>query len=155
MCLEIKIQETIATDVFKAENETNIVPMMYWEMQIQQVKYEWWIWKEECNKWDTATVFEGQKAVRNVQLMYLGVKRKKQAFIDAFTGEKMQQYDRNYILEEKMQKATFRGNIFNFRCNKFLWLMYLEAEMQQVTDGFRGENTASKIRKKYLKIMII
>ena len=52
--------------------------------------------------------------------MYLGVKRKKQAFIDAFTGEKMQQYDRNYILEEKMQKATFRGNIFNFRCNKFL-----------------------------------
>lgn len=29
MCLEIKIQETIATDVFKAENETNIVPMMY------------------------------------------------------------------------------------------------------------------------------
>ena len=33
--------------------------------------------------------------------------------------------------------------------------MYLDAEMQQVTDGFRGENTASKIRKKYLKIMII
>lgn len=33
-----------------------------------------------------------------------GLKGKKQVFIDAFTGEKMQQYDRNYILEEKMKR---------------------------------------------------